>query len=305
MSATKTEEKKVIRFDVKDLNLQEEDPRYRYGMHCLGTYWSQATILETREQEEMIQYLRNYDYYDAIPIHKDNATSHKLYRATMQAFDASGLEGLSRPIYLILASLYMRLPREYLQLIKDRFGTIDVINYSPEYWRAIRKSAAATNAATIRNKNEEDVASGVGQQVALLDPVGHVKQSVALEEPKRPRALSDIPAIEPKRTRRAADSGGFDIDHVVAGVKSSPAIQHFADAAKPASIAAEKPRMTNSDLLEMKEDVKIAKETAMRNEAKLDGFISEMRQFMTAFANTAGIPLPIEIVDESYNDNHE
>ncbi|OPB36409.1 hypothetical protein A0O28_0054880 [Trichoderma guizhouense] len=143
------------------------------------------------------------------------------------------------------------------------------------------------------------------QQVAVLDPVGQVKQSVALEEAKRPRALSDIPAIEPKRTRRAADNGGFDIDHVVAGVKSSLAIQRFADAAKPASIAAEKPRMTNSDLLEMKEDVKIAKETAMRNEAKLDGFISEMRQFMTAFANTAGIPLPIEVVDESDNDNHE
>ncbi|KAJ4861691.1 hypothetical protein T069G_02645 [Trichoderma breve] len=320
MSAAKTEEKKVIKFDAKDLNLKPDDPRYKLGMHCLGTYWSQAILLETHEQEEMVGYLRNHDYYSyTTPSARVTATTHKLYHATMRAFDASGLEGLSRPIYLILSSLYIRLPREYLELIKDRFGTTDVINHEQDYWKAIRRSAAATNAATIRNKDKEDVASGAGQQVAVLDPVGQVKQSVALEEAKRPRALSDIPAIEPKRTRRAADNGGFDIDHVVAGVKSSLAIQRFANAAKPASIAAEKPRMTNSDLFEMKEDVKIAKETAMRNEAKidaastkidgvstkLDGFISEMRQFMTAFANTAGIPLPIEIVDESDNDNHE
>lgn len=305
MSAAKVVKKKVIKFGVEDLNLELLDPRYKYGKSCVLMYWAQATTLETREQEEMIQYLQNHDYYDAVSIQKDNATSHKLYRATMEAFDAFGLEGLSRPIYLILSAVYNVLPRFYLQMIRDRFGYTDAINHSKEYRRAIRKSAVATNAATIRNKDEEDVASGAGQQVAVLDPVGQGKQSVALEEAKRPRALSDIPAVEPKRTRRAADNGGFDIDHVVAGVKSSPAIQHFADAAKPASIAAEKPRMTNSDLLEMKEDVKIAKETAMRNEVKLDGFISEMRQFMTAFANTAGIPLPIEVVDESDNDNQE
>ncbi|PNP60229.1 hypothetical protein THARTR1_00253 [Trichoderma harzianum] len=55
----------------------------------------------------------------------------------------------------------------------------------------------------------------------------------------------------------------------------------------------------------MKEDVKIVKETVMRSEAKLDGFISEMRQFMTAFATTAGIPLPVVVIDESDSDNYE
>lgn len=248
----------------------------------------------------------------------------------MRAFDALGHEGLSRPIYLILSSLYNTLPVQYVLMIQDHFGPLGVINYSHEYLKAtgsregpfttatntlpkilhtgqalVSKSAVVTNSAAILNKDEEDIASGAGQQVTVLDPVKQVNQSVALEESKHPQALSDNPAIEPKRTRRATDNGGFDIDHVVASIKSSLAIQGFADAAKPASTAAEKPRMTNSDLLEMKEDVKIAKETAMRNEAKLDGFISEVRQFMTAFANTAGIPLPIEVIDESDNDNHE
>ncbi|KAL7788870.1 hypothetical protein V8C43DRAFT_323596 [Trichoderma afarasin] len=332
MSAAKTGEKKVIKFDVKDLNLVRDDPRYKYGIQCLSTYWSQAITLETHEQEEMIGYLRNHDYYSTTW----TAASHKLYQATMRAFDSSGLEGLSRPIYLILSSIYLMLPQKYLRLIHDRFGHTDIINSSKVYWGAIRsaegtsttatntspkipptrqalisKSAVTTNTATIRIKDEEDIASGAGKQVALLDPVGQVKQRVSLKEAKRGRALSDNPTIEPKRTRRETDKGTFDIDHVVAGVKSSLPIQRFADATKP--------RMTSSELLQMKEDVKIAKETAMRNEAKigaastkideistkLDGFISEMRQFMTAFANTAGIPLPIEVVYESDNDNHE
>ncbi|KAK4073639.1 hypothetical protein Trihar35433_3113 [Trichoderma harzianum] len=307
MSAVKTEVKKVIKFGVEDLNLKPTDPRYKSGIQCLRAYWSQATTLETHEQEEMIRYLRNHDYYHyTTPSARVTATTHKLYHATMRAFDSVGLEGLSRPIYIILSSLYLKLPVDYRQLIRARFGSLDIINHSQEYFKAISGTEGPfTTVTNTSPKIPEDVASGAGQQVALLDPVGQVKQSVALEEAKRPRALSDIPAIEPKRTRRAADNGGFDIDHVVAGVKSSFAIQRFADAAKPASIAAEKPRMTNSDLLEMKEDVKIAKETAMRNETKLDGFISEMRQFMTAFANTAGIPLPIEVVDESDNDNQE
>ncbi|PTB56026.1 hypothetical protein M431DRAFT_83003 [Trichoderma harzianum CBS 226.95] len=311
MSAAKIEKKKVIKFGVEDLNLKSDDPKYSNGINCVLMYWARATTLETHEQEEMIEYLRNHDYYIE-PSAKVGVASHKLYRATMQAYDAFGLEGLSRPVYLILSSLYFDLPEKYLQLIRDRFGSVDIINHSQEYWKAISKSAVATNAATIRNKDEEDVASRTEEQVAVLDPVRQAKQSVALEEAKCPRALSDNPAVEPKRTRRATDKGGFDIDHVVAGIKSSLAIQRFVDTTKPASTTAEKPRMTSSDLLEMKEDVKIAKDTAMRNEAKidaastkLDGFISEMRPFMTAFANTADIPLPIEIVDESDNDNHE
>ncbi|QYS95769.1 hypothetical protein H0G86_003043 [Trichoderma simmonsii] len=345
MSAVKTEVKKVIKFGVEDLNLKPDDPRYKSGMHCLRAYWSQATTFETHEQEDMIRYLRNHDYYHyTTPSARVTATTHKLYHATMRAFDSVGLEGLSRPIYIILSSLYLKLPVNYRQLIRARFGSLDIINHSQEYFKAIggtegpfttvtntspkipgtgqvliSKSAVTTNTAMIRNKDEEDIVSGAGKQVALLDSAGWVKQSVSLKEAKRPRALSDIPAIEPKRTRRAADNDGFDIDHVVAGVKSSLTIQRFADAAKSASTTAEKPRMTSSDLLKMKEDVKIAKDAAMRNEAKidaastkidevstkLDGFISEMRQFMTAFADTAGIPLPIEVVDESDNDDHE
>ncbi|KAL6818022.1 hypothetical protein J3E69DRAFT_358257 [Trichoderma sp. SZMC 28015] len=314
MSAVKTEVKKVIKFGVDDLNLKRDDPRYKSGMHCLRAYWSQATTLETHEQEEMIGYLRNHDYYSyTAPSARITATTHKLYQATMQAFNSVGLQGLSRPIYIILSSLYLKLPVDYRHLIRARFGSLDIINHSQD------KSAVATTTTTIRIKDEEDVASGAGQQVAVLGSVGQVKQSVALKEAKRPRAPSDIPAIEPKRTRRATDNDGFDIDHVVTGVKSSLTIQRLANATKPATTAPERPQMTNSDLLKMKEEVKIAKETAMRNEAKidaasakinevstkLDSFISEMRQFMTAFANTAGIPLPIEIVDESDNDNHE
>ncbi|KAL6803886.1 hypothetical protein J3E68DRAFT_391792 [Trichoderma sp. SZMC 28012] len=169
----------------------------------------------------------------------------------------------------------------------------------------INRLAVATNTTMTMTVDGSYAVSGTEEQVASLKPASRATQSVALSRAKRLRALSDISAIEPKRTRLATDKGGFDIGHVVTGVKSSLAIQSFADAAKSASIIAKKPRMTSSDLLEMKEDVKIAKETAIRNEAKLDGFLYEMRQFMTAFANTAGVPLPIEVVDESDNDNRE
>ncbi|KAL7910634.1 hypothetical protein GGI35DRAFT_478060 [Trichoderma velutinum] len=338
MSATKTEEKKVIKFDEKDLNLEPDDPRYEDGMRCVRTYWAQAIKLETHEQEEMTEYLRKHDYVLG-PSAKKTATSHKLYRATMRAYHTFGPEGLSWPIYLILASIYDSLPRVYIASILDRFGDNayeDAFeDCTKEYLRAvsntegtlttatktslkiprtgkilINKPAAATKGAMSLTVDDEDAASGVEEEVTVFNPVRQTKQS--LEEAKRPRAFSDNLAIEPKRTRRATDNGGFNIDHIVTGVKSSLNIQRFADAAKPASTAAEKPRMTNSDLFEMKEDAKMAKETSMRNEAKidagntkLDGFISEMRQFMTAFANTAGIPLPIEVIDDDDNDNHE
>ncbi|KAK4077145.1 uncharacterized protein Triagg1_4112 [Trichoderma aggressivum f. europaeum] len=161
-------------------------------------------------------------------------------------------------------------------------------------WTTINKPAVATNATITMTVDGAYAFSGTEEQVTVLKP--------------RPNAVEHsltFRPLGPKRTRKATDNGGFDIDHVVTGVGSSLAFQRFVDAAKFASTTAERPRMTSSDLLEMKEDVKIAKETAMRSEAKLDGFISEMRQFMTAFANTAGIPLPIEVVDESDNDDQE
>ncbi|KAL6806674.1 hypothetical protein GGI42DRAFT_367409 [Trichoderma sp. SZMC 28013] len=336
MSTAKAKEKKAIKFGAEDLNLAPNDPRYKDGMKCVRTYWAQAAKLETREQEEMIEYLRNHDYYSYVtPTIKYPATSHPLYHETMRTFDAFGLEGLSRPIFLILSSLYDTLPVQYVLMIRDHFGPLGVVDHSQEYLKAtssregtfttttntspkpsrtrqalISKPAEATNAIDLLNMDEEDVAFGAGQQVTAFDPVGQVNQSVTLEESKHPRALSDNSAIDSKRTRRVTDKGGFNIDHIVAGVKSSLTIQRFADAAKSASTTAEKPRTANSDLLEMKEDVKIAKEIAMRNEAKidavsakLDGFISEMRQFMTAFANTAGIPLPVVVIDESDSDN--
>ncbi|KAM6477314.1 hypothetical protein HDV62DRAFT_401696 [Trichoderma sp. SZMC 28011] len=330
MSAAKTEGRKdVIRFGEKDLKLEPDDPRYNDGMKCVLMYWAQATKLNTREQEEMVKYMWNRDYVVSRTA-RMAAVNHKLYRVTMRAFEVSGLEGLSWPIYLILASIYDKLPKRYALFVMHRFNFRAIEDHTQEYlsaisdeegalvtatlassanlrpsWAMINKLAVATNTTMTMTVDGSYAISGTEEQVASLKPVHRAKQSVALERSKRLRALSDISAIEPKRTRLATDKGGFDIGHVVTGVKSSLAIQRFADAAKSASIIAKKPRMTSSDLLKMKEDVKIAKETAIRSEAKLDGFLYEMRQFMTAFANTAGVPLPIEVVDESDNDNHE
>ncbi|KAL6827662.1 hypothetical protein V8C40DRAFT_264850 [Trichoderma camerunense] len=327
----------VAKLSEKDLELQPDDPRYEDGVKCIRKYWAYATRLDYGEQEDILDWILNHNY--AIePSVKKTPTQHYLYLLQMRLLDSYGDMELSLPIYLILSTVYDKLPKRYVAMIGQKFLSRVIEDHTQEYFKAIKKmekdaliaAAAASpailppsrttiNKPAVANKatmtmtvDDEDAVSGGEEQVTDLDPVCQASQSVSLETAKRPRALSDNPAIEPKRTRRATDNDGFDIDQIVTGVKSSLTIQPFADAAKPASTAAKKPRMTSSDLLKMKEDVKIARETAKRNEAKidavsakLDGFISEMRQFMTAFANTAGTPLSIEVIDESDNNNHE
>ncbi|KAL5091516.1 hypothetical protein Trisim1_003120 [Trichoderma cf. simile WF8] len=341
----------VAKLSEKDLELQPDDPRYEDGVKCIRKYWAHVIRLDYDEQNDMVDWILNHNY--AIePSAKKTPTQHYLYLLQMRLLDSYGDMELSLPIYLILSTVYDKLPKRYVAMIGQKFLSRVIEDHTQEYFKAIKKmekdaliaAAAASpailppsrttikkpavankasmttiNKPAVANKatmtmtvDDEDAVSGGEEQVTDLDPVCQASQSVSLETVKRPRALSDDPAIEPKRTRRATDNDGFDIDQIVTGVKSSLTIQPFADAAKPASTAAKKPRMTSSDLLKMREDVKIARETAKRNEAKidavsakLDGFISEMRQFMTAFANTAGTPLSIEVIDESDNDNHE
>ncbi|KAF3071692.1 hypothetical protein CFAM422_006539 [Trichoderma lentiforme] len=365
-SAVKTDD--VTKLSEKDLDLQPDDPRYEDGIKCVRAYWAQATRLDFEEQDEMVDFILDH-HYAVEPSAKKTPTQHYLYLKQMEWLDTFGDRVLSLPIYLILSTVYDKLPKRYVAMIAQKFLSRVIEDHTQEYFKAIKKKEkdaliaaavassailppsrtankpAVANKATmamttinkpaIANKatmtmttinkpavankatmtmtvDDEDAVSGGERQVTNLDSVHQASQSVALGTVKRPRAPSDNPAIEPKRTRRATDNDGSDIDQIFTGVKSSLTIQPFADAAKPASTAAKKPRMTSSDLLKMKEDVKIARETAMRNEAKidavsakLDGFISEMRQFMTAFANTAGTPLSIEVIDESDNDNHE
>ncbi|EHK23817.1 uncharacterized protein TRIVIDRAFT_200150 [Trichoderma virens Gv29-8] len=302
---------KPIKFGEEDLGLEPDDPLYEDGMKCVRTYWAQATRLTARQQEQMIGYMQRREYA-IIPSAKNDATLHKIY--------IENTEWLSWPAYLILASIYDKLPEKYNSLILQLYGTLTIKDYTKEYLEAIDDRQRPTNELYAPKKGavtlsvadddvasvEEELADVFGQAsvasiaeelAAIFSPVSRARQSAVPEGAKRPRTFSDNPPIEPKRVRRSVNKDDFDIDKVVSGVMSSHAIRRLAEATR-------KPQMTNPDLFEM-EDVKVAKEISKRNEAKidevntkLDKFVSEMHQFMTAFANTASIPLPIEVIED-------
>ncbi|UKZ76576.1 hypothetical protein TrVFT333_004283 [Trichoderma virens FT-333] len=331
---------KPIKFGEEDLGLEPDDPLYEDGMKCVRAYWAQATRLTTDQQVQMIGYIEEREYA-IVPSAKNDVRFHKIYIENMRAIGA-----LSWPAYLILSSLYDKLPERYTSLILKYYGTLTIKDHTKEYLEAIgdtkstpnmaaktppvvrrgrqklpNKLCTATNVATTQSVAGDDVASveeelasmeeeladvfgpasvaSIAEELAaIFSPVGRARQSAVPEGAKRPRTFSDNPPIEPKRMRRSVNKDDFDIDEVVSGVMSSHAIRRLAEATR-------KPQMTNSDLFEMKEDVKVAKEISKRNEAKIDAvntkldkFVSEMHQFMTAFANTAGIPLPIEVIED-------
>lgn len=107
------------------------DPEWDLGIACIQTFQSQATSLSLGQQEEMIEIIRGLHY--VIPRSAIGApTSHKLYKTTIKKA-ASDPESISWPIFLILSTLYNKLPAKYINEIRRVHGRTSTDDLTGEY----------------------------------------------------------------------------------------------------------------------------------------------------------------------------
>ncbi|KAL6693413.1 hypothetical protein J3F84DRAFT_401298 [Trichoderma pleuroticola] len=107
------------------------DPEWDLGIACIKMFQSQATSLSLGQQEEMRDIIRGLHY--VIPRSAiDAPTSHKLYKTTIKKA-ASDPESISWPIFLILSTLYQKLPAKYVEEIRRVHGRTSTVDLTSEY----------------------------------------------------------------------------------------------------------------------------------------------------------------------------
>ncbi|KAL7806836.1 hypothetical protein V8C44DRAFT_195768 [Trichoderma aethiopicum] len=131
------------RFEISDCGLSESDPRYAAAVKCVQTYWKQATRLTEAKRLKYLGYLNRENIAEFIPISAltaepdsvmARASSHKLY----PRFSVQGTLPVSGDIftgYMLLSSLYEKLPPEYLKAIKKRYRGTTIGDHTDEYRR--------------------------------------------------------------------------------------------------------------------------------------------------------------------------
>ncbi|KAK4059874.1 hypothetical protein Trihar35433_10418 [Trichoderma harzianum] len=107
------------------------DPEWDLGIACIQTFQSQATSLSLGQQEEMIEIIRGL-HYVIPPSAIDAPTSHKLYKTTIKKAK-SDPESISWPIFLILSTVYSKLPAKYITEIRRVHGRTSTEDLTREY----------------------------------------------------------------------------------------------------------------------------------------------------------------------------
>ncbi|KKO99326.1 hypothetical protein THAR02_08560 [Trichoderma harzianum] len=111
--------------------VEPRNPEWDLGIACIQTFQSQGTSMSLGQQEEMLEIIRGLHY--VIPRSAIGApTSHKLYKTTIKKA-ASDPESISWPIFLILSTLYNKLPAKYINEILRVHGRTSTDDLTSQY----------------------------------------------------------------------------------------------------------------------------------------------------------------------------
>ncbi|KAL6826470.1 hypothetical protein V8C40DRAFT_287191 [Trichoderma camerunense] len=118
------------RLEIKDLKIQESDPRYAAAVRCVRIFWKQATRLTYGQRQRFLEFLETggeVDYLSTPP-----ATSHILYTSARNYRGQFPTDNIRWPDYLFLSSLYKQLPMDYVKAVAGRYGA-DILDFTEEY----------------------------------------------------------------------------------------------------------------------------------------------------------------------------
>ncbi|KAL7929742.1 hypothetical protein V8C35DRAFT_314677 [Trichoderma chlorosporum] len=136
MPARRTAKNKPLALSIDDLGLSPDDEKYPQGVACVRTYWAQAVDLDAGQQKQMINHIKQHDYYFDQSL-GEPITSHKLYYISMHGYQVAGETMIMWPIYLLLATVCTTLPKEYLDLVEQKFKTTTINDNSKRYFRLL------------------------------------------------------------------------------------------------------------------------------------------------------------------------
>lgn len=115
---------KPPKFEIEDLCIPESDPIYPDAVRCVQKYWEQAADMTKGQCQKYLWYLQksHIKHFVTKPFERHGGTviAHGLYQRARD--DAGNFVRLSRPVYLLLSSLYGDLPKRYKEAIAKKYG---------------------------------------------------------------------------------------------------------------------------------------------------------------------------------------
>ncbi|KAM0521927.1 hypothetical protein ACHAPE_002491 [Trichoderma viride] len=115
---------KPPKFEIEDLCIPESDPIYPDAVRCVQKYWEQAADMTKGQCQKYLWYLQksHIKHFVTKPFehHGGTVIAHSLYQRARD--DAGNFVRLSRPVYLLLSSLYGDLPQRYKEAIAKKYG---------------------------------------------------------------------------------------------------------------------------------------------------------------------------------------
>ncbi|KAL7818398.1 hypothetical protein V8C26DRAFT_397553 [Trichoderma gracile] len=271
------------RFEISDLGLSESDPRYAAAVRCVKTYWKQATCLTEAQILSYLGYLNRKNISDYIPVSaltaepdtlEARASNHRLYPAlsvqgTLHKKDTSWTG------YMLLSSLYEKLPAEYLRAIDTRFGSATIGDHTAEYRRLY--PAPAVQREIITPVSNEDLRQ--------LFNISETAEASTARPSTTQSALPDawsihnvIDTMSPSNRKRLGSEHERSAKR--AKVESSELLKKVNQQTEGIQKAI--------DLMQAEQDIMLQdmREAIEENKEALGAMQSELRQFMSAVATT-------------------
>ncbi|KAK1244413.1 hypothetical protein MKX07_003212 [Trichoderma sp. CBMAI-0711] len=271
------------RFEISDLGLSESDPRYAAAVQCVETYWKQATRLTEEQLIDYLNYLDRKNVSDYIPISAltaepdtlmARASSHRLYPKR----SASGTlhkRVISWSGYILLSTLYEKLPAEYLKAIKIHFGSTTIGDHTDEYRRLYPAPAVQREIITpVSDDNLRQLFNINKTAEASTSAPSTIQSAIA-----SPWSIGNvIDTMSPSNRKRLGS--GTDSSAKRAKVEGSEMLKKINQQAEGMQKAIDLLQSTQDDKLrEMRDAIE-------ENRQAITTMQSELRQFMSAAATT-------------------
>ncbi|OTA02836.1 hypothetical protein A9Z42_0032610 [Trichoderma parareesei] len=263
------------RFEISDLSISESDPRYAAAVRCVETYWKQATSITELETHIYLAYLRGGNILFNIPIvtrsdarnpELASVATHRLYpkRSAKGTLEKDSIHWI---VYMLLSSVYERLPSEYWDIIEATFGHTTIEDHTDEYRRLYpapnSQQKVITPAPDIALPAEASTVAPSTAQPTVLSPwsIDNVINTMSPSKRKRP-------GLEHESSAKRAK---------VEGSEMLKKINQQAEVMQKAI-----------DLLQSTQDDKLRemRDAIEENRQAVTTMQSELRQFMSAAATT-------------------
>ncbi|KAM0476494.1 hypothetical protein ACHAPX_006408 [Trichoderma viride] len=307
---------KPPKFEIEDLCIPESDPIYPDAVRCVQKYWEQAADMTKGQCQKYLWYLQksHIRHFVTKPFERHGGTviAHGLYQRARD--DAGNFVRLSRPVYLLLSSLYGDLPKRYEEAIAKKYGPAVFEDHTAVYRHfyetptsTMARSVTESTTATTAQAHETDVMRETLQESTPSNTQRSVKSEDDDHTNTKASVSKDGDSINLKNrdsssttSETAPIQGTWNIDHI----KDTLALPTKKRSSSAQESAAKRTKLIDDEILsrfnQQTEAIwKMIHEAQLEQRSKLqevhhevrkgvqvlNGMQNDLRQFMSAVAS--------------------